>query len=69
MQSKASKAAASPLATAPVSHQVLLYLQEGSQFCRGFGGIGGLLRYSVNLAEFEAPDEDEYPEWNSDEDI
>lgn len=43
--------------------------QEGSQFCRGFGGIGGLLRYSVNLAEFEAPDEDEYPEWNSDEDI
>ena len=44
-------------------------LQEGSQFCRGFGGIGGLLRYSVNLAEFEAPDEDEYPEWNSDEDI
>ncbi|CAL5229047.1 g12296 [Coccomyxa viridis] len=43
--------------------------QEGSQFCRGFGGIGGLLRYSVNLAEFEAPDEEEYPEWNSDEDI
>jgi peptide chain release factor subunit 1 len=22
--------------------------QEGSQFCRGFGGIGGILRYSVD---------------------
>jgi peptide chain release factor subunit 1 len=27
--------------------------QEGSQFCRGFGGIGGVLRYLVNTAEFE----------------
>jgi hypothetical protein len=26
---------------------------EGSQFCRGFGGVGGVLRYQVNLAEFE----------------
>ena len=23
--------------------------QEGSQFCRGFGGIGGILRYQVGL--------------------
>jgi peptide chain release factor subunit 1 len=23
--------------------------QEGSQFCRGFGGIGGILRYQVRL--------------------
>jgi len=23
--------------------------QEGSQFCKGFGGIGGLLRYQVDL--------------------
>jgi peptide chain release factor subunit 1 len=30
--------------------------QEGSQFCRGFGGIGGVLRYQVDTAEFE----DEY---------
>ena len=34
--------------------------QEGSQFCRGFGGIGGILRYQVNLRDFdeaeEAPD-------------
>ena len=29
--------------------------QEGSQFCRGFGGIGGLLRYAIDLAEFEEP--------------
>ncbi len=27
--------------------------QEGSQFCKGFGGIGGLLRYKVNFADFE----------------
>lgn len=26
--------------------------QEGSQFCRGFGGIGGILRYQVDLTEF-----------------
>lgn len=32
--------------------------QEGNQFCRGFGGIGGILRYQVNTAEFE----DEYGE-------
>lgn len=32
--------------------------QEGSQFCRGFGGIGGILRYQVNTAEFD----DEYGE-------
>ena len=44
--------------------------QEGSQFCRGFGGIGGLLRYSVDLSQFEGPDDDvEEIEWNSDEDI
>ena len=32
--------------------------QEGSQFCRGFGGIGGVLRYQVNLAELEEPDDE-----------
>ena len=51
--------------------------QEGSQFCRGFGGIGGVLRYQVNTAEFD--DEygaDGYPttddddgNWSSDPDI
>ena len=32
--------------------------QEGSQFTRGFGGIGGILRYQVNMAELEEPDSD-----------
>ena len=27
--------------------------QEGSQFCRGFGGIGGLLRWKVDFVELE----------------
>lgn len=27
--------------------------QEGSQFCRGFGGIGGMLRWRVDFAEME----------------
>ena len=27
--------------------------EEGSQYVKGFGGIGGILRYQVNLAEFE----------------
>ena len=34
---------------------------EGSQFCRGFGGIGGLLRYQVDfmLLEDSAKPKDE----------
>jgi len=27
--------------------------QEGYQFCKGFGGLGGLLRYKLDLNEFE----------------
>lgn len=27
--------------------------QEGSQFCRGFGGIGGMLRWRIDFAEME----------------
>lgn len=27
--------------------------QEGSQFCRGFGGVGGLLRWKVDFADME----------------
>ncbi|KAJ1697151.1 hypothetical protein LUZ63_005663 [Rhynchospora breviuscula] len=35
--------------------------QEGSQFCRGFGGIGGILRYQLNMRDFdELSDEDIY---------
>ncbi|KAL0035960.1 hypothetical protein WJX77_009601 [Trebouxia sp. C0004] len=44
-------------------------LEEGSQFCRGFGGIGGLLRYAVDLSEFEVPEDNGEEFWNSDEDI
>ena len=42
--------------------------QEGSQFCRGFGGIGGLLRYSVDMTEFD-PDPEIEEDWGSDSDI
>lgn len=31
--------------------------QEGSQFCRGFGGIGGILRWKVDFAEMEMLEE------------
>eukprot|EP00199_Chlamydomonas_sp_CCMP681_P001051 CAMPEP_0119108590 /NCGR_PEP_ID=MMETSP1180-20130426/15250_1 /TAXON_ID=3052 ORGANISM="Chlamydomonas cf sp, Strain CCMP681" /NCGR_SAMPLE_ID=MMETSP1180 /ASSEMBLY_ACC=CAM_ASM_000741 /LENGTH=442 /DNA_ID=CAMNT_0007094219 /DNA_START=35 /DNA_END=1363 /DNA_ORIENTATION=- len=43
--------------------------QEGSQFCRGFGGIGGILRYQVNLTEFEEPDLDGNSDIWSDDDF
>lgn len=31
--------------------------QEGSQFCKGFGGIGGLLRYQVDFAANEVSED------------
>lgn len=30
--------------------------QEGNQFCKGFGGIGGLMRYRVEFELFDEPD-------------
>ncbi|CAN6485926.1 unnamed protein product [Victoria cruziana] len=33
--------------------------REGSQFCRGFGGIGGLLRYQLDLSSFDGLSDDE----------
>jgi len=33
--------------------------QEGSQFVKGFGGIGGILRYKLDFSQFEF-DEDEF---------
>jgi len=45
--------------------------QEGSQFCKGFGGVGGILRYRVDflvLNEYDNQDE-EYIGNSSDEDI
>ena len=41
--------------------------QEGSQFCRGFGGIGGLLRYAVDLTELQEADEEFGDMWDEDE--
>ena len=36
--------------------------QEGSQFVRGFGGIGGMLRYKVDFQslQLDDPDEEEF---------
>lgn len=36
---------------------------EGSQFCKGFGGVGGILRYTMNFEQFDEP------EWSDDEDF
>ncbi|KAF6167246.1 hypothetical protein GIB67_005071 [Kingdonia uniflora] len=33
--------------------------QEGSQFCRGFGGIGGILRYQLDMRTFDELSDDE----------
>lgn len=32
--------------------------QEGSQFCRGFGGIGGILRYQLDMRSFDEPSDE-----------
>ncbi|CAL9113110.1 unnamed protein product [Musa acuminata var. zebrina] len=36
--------------------------QEGSQFCRGFGGIGGILRYQLDLRAFDELSDEEFDE-------
>ncbi len=42
--------------------------QEGSQFCKGFGGIGGILRWTVNFVELAGYDEEDiYGDNDSDE--
>jgi len=40
--------------------------QEGNQFCKGFGGVGGLMRYRV---EFEQYDEPDFDNQDSDDDF
>ncbi|OJA21518.1 hypothetical protein AZE42_01798 [Rhizopogon vesiculosus] len=43
--------------------------QEGAQFVKGFGGIGGLLRYKVDLTNLAALDEDDDEFYSDDDDI
>lgn len=33
--------------------------QEGAQFCKGFGGIGGILRYRVDFLAMDFDSDDE----------
>lgn len=40
--------------------------QEGAQFVKGFGGIGGLLRYKLDLTNLGTTEDDE-DEFYSDE--
>jgi peptide chain release factor subunit 1 len=40
--------------------------QEGNQFCKGFGGIGGLMRYKL---EFDLLEEPEFDDQDSDDDF
>jgi len=41
--------------------------QEGSQFCRGFGGIGGLLRYKVDFQSMEYDELDDLDFYDDDD--
>lgn len=41
--------------------------QEGAQFVKGFGGIGGLLRYKVDFTNLSSIDEEDDDEFYSDE--
>jgi peptide chain release factor subunit 1 len=42
--------------------------QEGAQFVKGFGGIGGLLRYKVDFTNLGSADDDDEDEFFSDDD-
>ena len=43
--------------------------QEGAQFVKGFGGIGGLLRYKVDFTNLQSVDDEEDEFLSDDEDI
>ena len=43
--------------------------QEGAQFVKGFGGIGGLLRYKVDFTNLASFDEEEDEFFTDEEDI
>ena len=42
--------------------------QEGSQFVKGFGGIGGLLRYKVDFQNLASVDDDDDEFYDDEED-
>lgn len=43
--------------------------QEGSQFCRGFGGIGGILRYQVELEHLQEGEDVDGDFYNSEDEF
>ncbi|OCH90624.1 peptide chain release factor eRF/aRF subunit 1 [Obba rivulosa] len=43
--------------------------QEGAQFVKGFGGIGGLLRYKVDFTNLASVDDEDEDEFLSDDDV
>jgi peptide chain release factor subunit 1 len=43
--------------------------QEGTQFVKGFGGIGGLLRYKVDFTGLGSADDEEDEFYDSDEEL
>ena len=43
--------------------------QEGAQFVKGFGGIGGLLRYKVDFTNLQSVDDQDEDEFMSDDDV
>jgi len=43
--------------------------QEGAQFVKGFGGIGGLLRYKLDLQTLQTVDDDEDEFYEDGDDI
>ena len=43
--------------------------QEGAQFVKGFGGIGGMLRYKVDFTNLTSVDEEDDEFFDSDDDV
>ncbi|KAG8996068.1 Polypeptide release factor (eRF1) in translation termination, partial [Tulasnella sp. 427] len=41
--------------------------QEGSQFVKGFGGIGGILRYKVDMTNLAGPEDDDDEFYDTDD--
>lgn len=49
-------------------HHFLTFINPAAQFVKGFGGIGGILRYKVDFTNLATLDEEE-DEFYSDDDI